>query len=52
MKSAKTYGRPSSPAQIALCGDEPSSQTSGRSGPPGQRGEPRERMAVGEVVLE
>ena len=35
MKSANAYGSPSSAAQTALCGDEPSSQTSGRTLPPG-----------------
>ena len=35
MKSAKAYGRSRSPAQIALWGDEPSSQISGFSGAPG-----------------
>ena len=36
MKSANAYGRPSSAAQIALCGEDPSSHGSGRSGRPGQ----------------
>ena len=35
MKSANAYGSPSSPAQIALCGEEPSSHGSGASGTPG-----------------
>ena len=36
MKSAKAYGRPSSPAHTALCGEEPSSHGSGVSGRPGR----------------
>ena len=35
MKSANAYGSPSSAAHSALCGEEPSSHGSGRSGRPG-----------------
>ena len=53
MKSANAYGSASSPAQIALCGEEPSSHGTGSSGRPGQHaGEPCERMVLGEVVVE
>ena len=52
MKSANEYGRPSSPAQIALWGEEPSSHGSGRSGRPGSAVSRRERVALGNRVLE
>ena len=53
MKSANAYGRPSCAAQIALCGEEPSSHTAGQLGPPRQRrGEPLERVVLGQAVLE
>ena len=53
MKSANAYGSPSSPAQIALCGEEPSSHGSGRSGRPGQDlGQPRERVLGRDRALE
>ena len=53
MKSANAYGSASCPAQIALCGEEPSSHGTGSSGRPGSdAGKPCERMVLGEAVVE
>ena len=53
MKSANAYGRSSCAAQIALCGEEPSSQISGRSGLPGSASaEPGERVVGRQGAVE
>ena len=53
MKSANAYGSPSSAAHRALCGEEPSSHGSGRSGRPGSVcGQAREGMVDGQPLVE
>ena len=51
MKSANEYGQAELAAQIALCGDEPSSHSAGAIGPARQRQrEPRERVSLGKLA--
>ena len=50
MKSANAYGSPSSAAQSALCGEEPSSHGSGARAAPAASREPRERVLGGQVL--
>ena len=52
MKSANAYGRPMSAAQIALCGEEPSSHSSGASGSPGSAASRFSGWSAREAVLE